>query len=124
MNSKLVFIYDGQCPFCNHFAQLIEIKSGIRNLEIKNAREMPSALPKGYDMDQSGAILFVDNEMLFGSSAINYICKQIKDPSDTLLEILRIVFKSRMKTRLLFPLLLFARRVSLCFKGVPRKIIP
>jgi len=124
MKSKLVFIYDGQCPFCNHFAQLIELKSGIKNIEIKNARDNLSALPQGYDMDESGAILLIDSVMLSGPSAINFICAQIKDPSDALLEILRILFKSRVQTRLLFPFLLFARRLSLLFKGVPWKIMP
>mgnify|MGYP001391154806 CR=1 FL=1 len=58
MNSTIIFIYDGECPFCNHFAQLIELKSGLPNLQIKNARENPQELPIEYDMDTRGAILF------------------------------------------------------------------
>ena len=27
MTSNYTFIYDGECPFCNHFAELLEIKS-------------------------------------------------------------------------------------------------
>ena len=122
MGPKLIFIYDGQCPFCNHFAQLIELKSGIPNIDLKNAREIPSILPEGYDMDLSGAILLVEDEMLSGPLAINYICSQIKYPSDALLEILRLLFKSKSQTLLIFPLLLLARRISLYFKGVSRKI--
>ena len=29
MTSELTFIYDGECLFCNHFADLIELKSKI-----------------------------------------------------------------------------------------------
>ena len=34
MTSNYTFIYDGECPFCNHFAELLEIKSKITNIKI------------------------------------------------------------------------------------------
>ena len=122
MDSKLIFIYDGECPFCNYFAELLELKSNIPNLELKNARETPRELPDWYDMDIKGAMLLKDNEILHGAKAINFICTQVNDPSDRLLEILRFVFASQHRTNSLFPFLLIARRISLLFKGVPRKI--
>ena len=33
------FIYDGECPFCNHFAELLEIKSKITNINILDGRK-------------------------------------------------------------------------------------
>ena len=27
MTSNFTFIYDGECPFCNHFAELLELKA-------------------------------------------------------------------------------------------------
>ena len=123
MDSKLVFIYDGQCPFCNHFAQLLELKSNLPNIVIKDARQRPDELPLGYDIDSKGALLVKDNEILNGAKAINWICSQIKDPSDSLLNILSATFSSSRRADLLFPVLLFARRVTLFFKGVPRKIL-
>ena len=39
MKPNLTFIYDGQCPFCNHFAELLELKSNLSNLQIQNARQ-------------------------------------------------------------------------------------
>ena len=122
MGSKLTFIYDGECPFCKYFAELIELKSGISEVEIKNARENYFELPRGYDMDIDGAILLIDDQMLFGASAINYISSQIKNPSDSLLNILGLVFRSSKRSRFLFPALLIARRIALYLKGVPRKI--
>ena len=86
MNYKFVFIYDGQCPFCNKFAELLELKSGIPDLQIKNARENPPELPDSYDMDKNGAILLIDDDMFFGSKAINWICSEVKEPSDILLK--------------------------------------
>ena len=60
MSTNLTFIYDGECPFCNHFAELLEPKSKINKISILDGRKNPkiikSLLEKGYDIDR-GAIL-------------------------------------------------------------------
>ncbi len=123
MSSKIIFIYDGECPFCNHFAQLLELKSKLPDLEVKDARQCPPEIPKGYDMDISGAILIQDGEVFNGAIAINRICAQIQDPSNGLLKTIRIVFTSKQRSNFLFPFLIIARRIALIFKGVPTKLI-
>ena len=122
MSSKLTFIYDGECPFCNQFAELVELKSNLPNIEIKNARNKPREMPNGYDMDVKGAILIKDNVVLSGVAAIHFICSEITDPSDSLLKILSSLFSSKKRTSLVFPLLITGRRVLLFFKGIPRKL--
>ena len=126
MNSKVVFIYDGECPFCNKFAELLELKSGLPNISILNARENLSDLAllqkKGYDIDK-GAILLKDNEILHGAKAINWLCSKIENPSDNLLKILALTFSSNNRTDFIFPFLLISRRLLLLLKGVPRKLI-
>ena len=91
MKTDLIFIYDGECPFCNHFAQLLELKSKIDNISIldgrKNLKLISSLLEKGYDIDK-GAILLVGDNVLHGAAAINYVCKQINNPSGNLLNLL------------------------------------
>ena len=123
MSSTLIFIYDGQCPFCKHFAELIELKSNLPDIQIKDARKDSIGIPNDYDMDINGAILLKGNEMFQGAKAINWICSQINEPSDALLKILSITFSSRQRTYFLFPFLLISRRIALYFKGIPRKII-
>ncbi len=126
MQSKYVFIYDGECPFCNQFAELLELKSGIPNLSILNGRENLEEINilyrQGFDIDK-GAILKKGDEILHGASAIHWICSQIKEPSNSLLKILTITFMSKWRTSMVFPLLLFARRSSLFFKGVSNKLV-
>ena len=124
MSSEVTFLYDGDCPFCNKFAELIELKGSIPNLKIKNAREnlpqLTALYKQGYDIDR-GAILIRDKEILHGSNAINWICKQINEPSDSLLEVIRVLFTSEYRTKLFFPLLIWGRRIILLFKGKSRK---
>ena len=123
--STLTFIYDGECPFCNHFAELLELKSKINNISILDGRKNPDIIQdlffKGYDLDK-GAILLKGNKIYHGSNAINTICKQIDKPSSKLLEILSITFKSNTRTKLIFPFLVTARRLALISKGVPTSL--
>ena len=126
MTLNYTFIYDGECPFCNHFAELLEIKSKVTNIKIldgrKNLTLINSLLDKGYDLDK-GAILLKDQEIFHGAEAINTICKQIKNPSSSLLLLLSKLFKSTKRTNVLFPLLVRARRVALISKGVSTSLV-
>ena len=119
--SKLIFIYDGECPFCNHFAELLELKSKIKNISILDGRKNPDLikdlLKKGYDLD-NGAILLMDENIFHGAEAINTICKLINKPSSKLLEILSKTFKSSKRTKFIFPFLVRARRLTLISKGI------
>ena len=126
MTSNYTFIYDGECPFCNHFAELLEIKSKITNIKIldgrKNLTLINSLLEKGYDLDK-GAVLMKDEEILHGAEAINTICKKIDNPSSSLLLLLSGLFKSTRRTKILFPLLVRARRFALISKGISISLV-
>ena len=126
MTPNYTFIYDGECPFCNHFAELLEIKSKIVNIKILDGREnlslIESLYERGYDLD-IGAILLKDEDIFHGADAINIICKQISNPSSNLLFLLSSVFKSNKRTQLIFPLLIRARRLALISKGVSTSLI-
>jgi len=108
MTSNYTFIYDGECPFCNHFAELLEKKRLLNYFKFldgrKNLTLIKSLLDKGYDLDK-GAILLKDEDIFHGADAINTICNQINNPSSSLLLILSRVFKSNKRTNLIFPLL-------------------
>ena len=123
--ATLTFIYDGECPFCNHFAELIELKSKIKNISILDGRKNPELLrdlfKKGYDLDK-GAILLKNSEIFHGANAINTISKLIKEPSSKLLEILSTTFKSSKRTKFIFPFLVIARRFALISKGIPTSL--
>ena len=126
METNLTFIYDGKCPFCNHFAELLELKSKIKNINIldgrKNKALINSLLEKGFDID-NGAILLMGDNIYHGAEAINTICNQINNPSGRILKLLSKIFKSNKRTKLLFPFLLRARRFALISKGVSTSLV-
>ena len=126
MTFNYTFIYDGECPFCNHFAELLEMKSKITKIKIldgrKNLTLISNLLDKGYDLDK-GAILLKNEDIFHGAEAINTICKKINNPSSSLLFLLSRVFKSTKRTKVLFPLLVRARRFALISKGVSTSLV-
>ena len=126
MERDLTFVYDGECPFCNHFAEHLELNSRIDNISIldgrKNQTLIKSLLKKGYDIDK-GAILLKGDEIFHGAEAINTICKLINNPSGRLLKLLSTIFKSNVRTNFFFPFLLRARRFTLISKGVSTSLI-
>ena len=120
MKDKNLFIYDGECPFCNHFAQLLELKSSLPEFEIldgrKNLALLSQLYQQGYDLNK-GAILLSNENIMHGAEAINWICCEIREPSGSLIQLLRIIFTSNKRTNFLFPFLLWGRRLSLTLKG-------
>ena len=120
MASNYTFIYDGECPFCNHFAELLEIKSKINNIKILDGRKNLILINSLLD---KGAILLTDDEIFHGAEAINTICKQVNNPSSNLLLFLSGVFKSTKRTNVLFPLLVRARRFALIAKGISTSLV-
>ena len=85
MNKNLTFIYDGECPFCNHFAELLELKSKINNISIidgrKNQEIINLLLKQGYDIDK-GAILLSGDDIFHGAEAINTVCNKINQTEE------------------------------------------
>ena len=126
MDTNLTFIYDGECPFCNHFAELLELKSKINNIYIldgrKNLKIVSSLMKKGYDIDK-GAILLKGDQIFHGAEAINTVCNQLDNPSSRLLNLLSNIFKSNRRTKLLFPILVTARRIALISKGISTSLV-
>ena len=126
MISNYTFIYDGECPFCNHFAELLEIKSKIANITILDGRKnlvlVNTLLEKGYDIDR-GAILLRGENIFHGADAINTICRQIDNPSSSLLRLLSNIFKSSGRSKFFFPLLVRARRFALISKGISTSLV-
>ena len=120
MSSESLFIYDGECPFCNKFAQLLKLKSNIPSIKIidgrQNLAKLTSLYKQGYDLNK-GAILIADGKIMHGSIAINWICSKINNPDDSLLEFLRVIFTSNKRSKMIFPFLLWGRRLLLTAKG-------
>ena len=117
----LTLIYDGGCPFCRDFASRSELNSGIGGFQIVDGRADSNLrrdlLKKGVSL-ANGAVLIEKDQLWHGSEAIAELSRRM-NPSDPLLGLLRELFQDQPRARLLYPLLLTARRVALGLKGLP-----
>ncbi|NDF62524.1 MAG: DUF393 domain-containing protein [Synechococcaceae bacterium WBB_3_034] len=117
----LTLVYDGGCPFCRHFALRSELVGGVPELEIRDGRAdhgLRSQLnARGLDLAR-GAVLLEGEQAWHGAEAIAEVCGRL-NPSDPLLALLRQLFSAPPRARRLYPLLLWARRTALLWKGLP-----
>ena len=116
-----VLVFDGGCPFCRHFAELAELRSGIPGLMIRDGRS-DHALRRhlrqqGWDLSQ-GAVVLAEGRVLHGAEAIQWICSRLQ-PSAPLLQLLGPLLATPERARRTYPLLLLARRLALAVRGLP-----
>ncbi len=116
-----VLVFDGGCPFCRHFAELSELRSGIPGLQIRDGRSdralRHQLAGQGYQL-RDGAMLLVGDRVLHGADAIEWICSRMA-PSALLLQLLAPLLAGPARARRLYPLLLLARRAALAVRGLP-----
>ena len=118
---ELTLVYDGGCPFCSAFAQRAELQGGLPELVIRDGRSdhaLRSELTaRGYRL-ANGAILLEGDRIWHGSAAIAELNRRMI-PSDSLLQLLKQVFRDEARSRAFYPALLLARRLALAVQGRP-----
>ena len=116
-----VLVFDGGCLFCRHFAELSELRSGIPELRIRDGRSdhqlRRQLAAEGWAL-RDGAVLLVDDQVLHGAAAIQWLCARMA-PSAALLQLLAPLMADPGRARRLYPLLLLARRMALALRGLP-----
>jgi len=116
-----ILVFDGGCPFCRHFAELSELRSGIPGLVIRDGRddkELRRALARrGYHL-RDGAMVIEGERVWHGAEAITWLCRRM-EPSAALLRVMAPLMADGGRSRTVYPLLLLARRLALGLRGLP-----
>jgi predicted DCC family thiol-disulfide oxidoreductase YuxK len=116
-----VLVFDGGCPFCRHFAELSELRSGIAGLQIRDGRGdqalRATLASRGFHL-RDGAMLLDGERVLHGAEAIQWLCARM-EPSGALLQLLAPLLAAPRRARQVYPLLLLARRAALAVRGLP-----
>jgi predicted DCC family thiol-disulfide oxidoreductase YuxK len=121
--NEILLIYDKECPACDNYCQIVRIRDTVGVLKIVNAREKSSVMDeitqRGLDIDQ-GMILKMGNQIYYGSDAIHALAL-ISSRSGVFNRLNYWVFKSKMLSKILYPILRFFRNLLLRILG-KRKI--
>jgi predicted DCC family thiol-disulfide oxidoreductase YuxK len=111
-------IYDGECIFCNQYVRLLKLKQHI-SVELINARDddnkIVNYIKQYYDLD-TGMIVIYNHEVWRGADAIHKL-GLMSTNNDCLNKLHKWVFQSKLRSKMLYPLLKGLRCASLKLGG-------
>jgi predicted DCC family thiol-disulfide oxidoreductase YuxK len=111
----LRIVYDGDCPFCSRYVQLVRLRENFA-IELIDARKHPvDAKRYGLDLND-GMIADIDGEIYHGSDAV-WMLSLLSNESGFLNRVFAAAFSSRTIARTLYPLMRLGRRIALFSLG-------
>lgn len=115
----LVLVYDGECPACHAYCQVVTINKTVGELQLIDAREnsdvMQEITSSGLDIDQ-GMVLKMGRQLYYGADAVHALAL-ISSRSGLINRLNYHIFKSKNVSVFLYPILRFFRIVLLKVLG-------
>ncbi|MEX2165037.1 MAG: DCC1-like thiol-disulfide oxidoreductase family protein [Sulfuricaulis sp.] len=115
----ILLVYDKQCPVCDNYCQLVQIRETLGEFKLIDAREssplMDEITSRGWDIDQ-GMVLKMGDELYYGSDAIHALAL-ISSRSGIFNRFNYWMFKSRKLAHFFYPILRFFRNLLLKLLG-------
>ncbi|MBU2568697.1 MAG: DUF393 domain-containing protein [Gammaproteobacteria bacterium] len=122
-SNKLLIVYDGECPFCTQYVQLLKLREVISTVELINAREGNSIVgdlfESGYDLNE-GMVAIYENQTYYGADCVQVLAL-LSTGSGIFNRINSVIFRSKLLARILYPVLRIGRNLTLMLLG-KRKI--
>ncbi len=116
---EILLIYDKECPACNAYCQIVQIRESVGDLKIIDAREKSDVLDeitdRGLDIDQ-GMVLKIGGQLYYGSDAIHALAL-ISSRSGIFNRFNYWMFRSKLISSWLYPMLRFCRNLLLKLLG-------
>jgi predicted DCC family thiol-disulfide oxidoreductase YuxK len=112
---EILLVYDGECPACNAYCQVVKTRESVGDLRIVDARENSEVLQEisaqGLDIDQ-GMVLKMGKQLYYGSDAIHTLAL-IGSRSGVFNHLNYWVFKSKRLSSIVYPILRISRNLLL-----------
>jgi predicted DCC family thiol-disulfide oxidoreductase YuxK len=112
-------VYDGQCPFCSRYVQLVRLRESLGRVQLVDARkggpEVEEVRQAGLDLDE-GMVLKLDGRLYHGADCIHMVAL-LSTPSSWFNRVNAVMFRSRTASRLLYPVLRTGRNTVLRMLG-------
>lgn len=116
---EILLVYDRECPACNAYCQVVNIRESVGDLRIVDAREnsevMDEITSKGLDIDQ-GMVLKMGGQLYYGADAIHALAL-IGSRSGLFNRMNYWMFKSKTVSSVLYPILRLCRNLLLKVLG-------
>ena len=117
--SEASIVYDGQCPFCSKYVQLVRLRELLGYVELINARDGGALVDEiraaGIDLDD-GMVLKLDGRLYHGADCIHMLAL-LSTPSSWFNRVNAAIFRSSATSKLLYPSLRACRNAVLRLLG-------
>jgi predicted DCC family thiol-disulfide oxidoreductase YuxK len=120
-HADTIIIYDGQCVFCSAYVRLLRLRAAVGQVELLDGRAagVAALVKRELDLDlNEGMLVIYQGQYYFGSDAMT-VLSALTGPVGVMNRLIAVVFRSRMLSGLLYPLLRLGRRVTLRLLGRP-----
>ncbi len=116
---KIVLVYDKECPACDNYCRMVQIRQDFGEFILLDAREPSEILNEitdlGWDIDQ-GMVLKMGTQLYYGSDAI-HVLALISSRSGYFNRLNYWLFKSKRLSQTIYPLLRSIRNLLLKLLG-------
>lgn len=118
-DSSVYIVYDGECPVCSNYTQLVRLREAVGKVTLLNAREdhpvVQELKNKGYDLDE-GMVLKIGDKIHFGADAMHMMAI-LGEEAGIVSKINYQLFRSRGFSRCVYPVLRSGRLLLLRILG-------
>ena len=115
----LVLVYDGDCPFCSRYVQLLKLREMVGTVELIDARSGNSVVTDlhkaGYDLNE-GMVAKYGDRIYHGADCVQVLAL-LSTGSGVFNRINSIIFRSKILSRILYPILRLGRNATLRLLG-------
>ncbi|WP_245890355.1 DCC1-like thiol-disulfide oxidoreductase family protein [Roseovarius confluentis] len=112
-------LYDGECPFCSRYVELVRIRDAVGPLRLINARdggpEVDEVKARDLDLDE-GMVLKMSGKLYHGQDCIHAL-SLLSSPEGAFNRFNAWVFRSKTRAGLLYPVLRAGRNTTLRLLG-------
>ncbi len=111
----LSVVYDGDCPFCRTYVQMLRLREATGEVRLINARMEPELTEElrrsGADLDQ-GMFLAYGGNNYYGEAAVHLLAC-LSSPAGWLNRIASALLRRRLIAKFLYPVLRVGRALTL-----------
>jgi predicted DCC family thiol-disulfide oxidoreductase YuxK len=122
-DAALTVVYDGECPFCSNYVQLMALRRSVGAVALVDARSggpvVDEITRRGYDLNH-GMVVRYGPKLYYGADAL-VLLSSLSADGNAISRALSRLLRSPTRARFLYPAMKLGRRATLLILG--RKLI-
>jgi len=117
--SEAWIVYDGECPFCTNYVGLYRMRAQLGNVHLVNAHDdvpiVSEIRARGIDLNKGMVLKFADK--FYHGDKCMHMLALLSSESNLVNKINKWIFSHQERARLLYPILVTGRNLTLRLLG-------